>query len=244
MLNLFLQNLGATSRVLLISWSVLLVFEFAFPLERQSRKSYLRGLRNAIVIIPITTLIGTLLFSMVNLLPIQPFLLNLPNSLKPYSPLLGWFLGDICYYWMHRFQHTKFWWHFHNPHHNLKEVNAVNSASHWMEAITGFVFQTFPLMFISIPGEGIPIFSFLFVWGFYIHSNTKVTLGPLRYLFADPKYHRVHHSIEEKHWGKNYAAFFPIIAIVFGTAYFPKNEVLRTKDYQGQKEPNVSLFLR
>jgi sterol desaturase/sphingolipid hydroxylase (fatty acid hydroxylase superfamily) len=245
-LDSFLQNLRETSRVLLISWSVLIVFELLFPLERQSFKSYLRGLRTAAVVFPIASLVTTVMASVIQLHLVKPILIiKLPGFLKPYSPLLWMFLGDICYYWMHRFQHTKFWWRFHRPHHQLKEVNAVNSSSHWMESFTGFVFSTIPMAFVSIPDipYTIPIFSFLFVWGFFIHANTRLHLGVFRFIFADPRYHRIHHSMEERHFDKNYAAYFAIIDVIFGTAYFPKKEKVKT-GIEGEEEPRPLLFLR
>lgn len=242
-LAVFVNHLIATFKVVFISWAILILLEILFPLEKQSLKSYLRGARNTVVIIPITTLISVSLISIAPLLSIQPFILHVPDLFKPIAPLITWFLGDVCYYWMHRFQHTKYWWRFHRPHHELKELNIINSASHWMESFTGFFFQTIPLMFIQIPGEGLPFLSFLFIWGFFIHSNTRLNFGVFRYLFADGRYHRVHHSVNENHWGKNYAAFFPIIDIVFGTAYFPKKkERLKTKK-RGEMEPKLTEFL-
>jgi sterol desaturase/sphingolipid hydroxylase (fatty acid hydroxylase superfamily) len=246
LLDLFLQNLRETSRVVLISWSVLIVFELVFPLERQSFKSYLRGLRTAAVVLPIATSVSTLMASIIQLKLVQPILIiNLPDFIKPLSPLIWFFLGDICYYWMHRFQHTQFWWRFHKPHHQLRDMNAVNSQSHWMEAFTSFIFSTIPMAFVSIPNVTytIPVLSFFFVWGFFIHSNTKIHLGIFRYIFADPRYHRIHHSIEERHFEKNYAAYFSLIDVIFGTAYFPKKEKITT-GIEGEGEPRLSLFLK
>jgi sterol desaturase/sphingolipid hydroxylase (fatty acid hydroxylase superfamily) len=50
----------------------------------------------------------------------------------------------------------------------------------------------------------------------------RLPLGPLTPVFGGPQYHRVHHSILPEHHDKNFAAFFPIWDIIFGTAYLPK----------------------
>jgi hypothetical protein len=36
---------------------------------------------------------------------------------------------------------------------------------------------------------------------------------------GDPQYHRIHHSLEERHWNKNFAERLPIWDFLFGTLY-------------------------
>jgi sterol desaturase/sphingolipid hydroxylase (fatty acid hydroxylase superfamily) len=54
-------------------------------------------------------------------------------------------------------------------------------------------------------------------WGNFIHANIRVNLGPLSTVLCGPQLHRVHHSIEERHRDKNFAAFFPMWDVIFGT---------------------------
>jgi hypothetical protein len=58
----------------------------------------------------------------------------------------------------------------------------------------------------------------------FIHSNTRVHIGWLRYVFTTPQYHHWHHCIEEEYYGKNFAVFFPFIDKIFGTFYLPKDK--------------------
>ena len=55
--------------------------------------------------------------------------------------------------------------------------------------------------------------------GHFIHSNIKTNLGPLRYVIISPQAHRVHHSIEEKHYDKNFGVTFSIWDQLFNTFY-------------------------
>ncbi len=67
--------------------------------------------------------------------------------------------------------------------------------------------------------------------------NSKISLGPLRYVFSDNYFHRIHHSIEEKHHNKNFSAFFPFWDIVFRSAYFPKKDEFPEVGLQDEKQP-------
>jgi sterol desaturase/sphingolipid hydroxylase (fatty acid hydroxylase superfamily) len=49
-------------------------------------------------------------------------------------------------------------------------------------------------------------------------------MGLLTPVVTGPQYHRIHHSIEPKHLGKNYAAFFPIWDRIFGTCWQPARD--------------------
>ena len=40
--------------------------------------------------------------------------------------------------------------------------------------------------------------------------------------FVGPQYHRMHHSLQTQHLDKNFALFFPLRDIFFGTYYRPK----------------------
>jgi sterol desaturase/sphingolipid hydroxylase (fatty acid hydroxylase superfamily) len=93
-----------------------------------------------------------------------------------------------------------------------------------LEELFRIPFITLPLaILIHIDTPTLAILSSFFaVYGQFIHMNSKISLGPLRLFFADNYYHRIHHSIEETHHNKNYAAFFPIWDILFKTVHLPK----------------------
>ena len=72
------------------------------------------------------------------------------------------------------------------------------------------------------PTESVLIGTLLGAWGYIIHMNFRLDLGRLSLMLVGPQAHRIHHSILERHRDKNFAAFFPVWDILFGTFYRPK----------------------
>ena len=66
----------------------------------------------------------------------------------------------------------------------------------------------------------------LFLWLHivWIHSPTRVSFGPLRALLVDNRYHRIHHSLEERHFDKNFGAFTTLWDRLFGTYHAPARD--------------------
>jgi sterol desaturase/sphingolipid hydroxylase (fatty acid hydroxylase superfamily) len=103
-------------------------------------------------------------------------------------------------------------------------MNAVNSYHHASEAIVSLLLYTIPTsLIVSDMGPGLPFVS-LFIWLHivWIHSPTRANFGPLRALFVDNRFHRIHHSLEERHFDKNFGAFTTLWDRLFGTACFPE----------------------
>lgn len=129
-------------------------------------------------------------------------------------------LFDLLYYWLHRAQHRYAWlWQFHQVHHSITHMNCFNSYHHWLEDVARFVCISLPLLFvIQVDTPNLAILSAaISTWGWYIHSDTKIHLGKANTIVADNRFHRIHHSLKEEHYDKNFAAFFPVWDWVFGT---------------------------
>lgn len=145
------------------------------------------------------------------------------------TPILGGISAEFFYYWFHRLQHSnRFMWAFHREHHALREMSAWNSAHHCTEEIFRIPFITLPMALLFHMEIGpVPLFMSVLMGmqGQFEHSHTRLNLGALRYVVADNCYHRIHHSLEERHWNKNFGSFTSVWDNLFGTAYFPaKNE--------------------
>jgi sterol desaturase/sphingolipid hydroxylase (fatty acid hydroxylase superfamily) len=54
-----------------------------------------------------------------------------------------------------------------------------------------------------------------------MHMNMRLPLGPFTPLLVGPQYHRIHHSSLETHCDKNFAGWFPVLDIMFGSYYKP-----------------------
>ena len=59
-------------------------------------------------------------------------------------------------------------------------------------------------------------------WSFFIHANVRFRLGPLERVISSPAFHHWHHTNDE-HRDRNFAAIFPFLDVVFGTAWLPKH---------------------
>lgn len=163
--------------------------------------------------------------------------LDLPTIAGGYSPSQVWllvpvmaflplFVFDFFYYWFHRAQHMNRWlWQQHQIHHSDTSLNVTTSARHhWLEQPLRSFLILIPMNLLvqMTPVQSVMIGTFLGVWGYIIHMNLRLGLGPLEFIFLGPQAHRIHHSILEQHRDKNFAAFFPIWDILFGTFYRPK----------------------
>jgi sterol desaturase/sphingolipid hydroxylase (fatty acid hydroxylase superfamily) len=134
-------------------------------------------------------------------------------------------LSDLCQYAMHRLQRSvPFLWETHKFHHSEVAFNSsMQGRVHPLQYLVGGLFH---LPVVILFGARVPHFVAAFLafrlWGFFNHTNLRVGLGPLTPFLSGPQWHRIHHSISAEHYDKNFAAFFPIIDILFGTYYRPR----------------------
>jgi len=147
----------------------------------------------------------------------------LRNLLLPFLPML---VFDFFYYWHHRLQHiVPALWEQHKLHHMDETLCCLtNLRHHWLEDAIRVFTITIPMAFLvtMTPVEGAWIALFIAQWAVFIHANVRIPLGPLTPILAGPQLHRIHHSREARHGNRNFAAFFPVWDIVFGTYYRPK----------------------
>jgi len=144
------------------------------------------------------------------------WLQGLPSLLKLVP---GFLLVDFIIYWIHRAQHRfDLLWRTHAWHHSIEQL-------YWF---SGFRTSFFHSFLYAIPATAIPIlllklspleagigYSFALLVQFWEHTNFKVNIGPLAWVFITPDYHRVHHSTE--HSRSNYGTTFSFWDRMFGT---------------------------
>lgn len=152
------------------------------------------------------------------------------------------FMIDFVYYWFHRLQHaTSFLWRFHAVHHSIEEMNAINCSHHWTEGFLRVLFITTPLTLLI--GLRLPEIAFVATiiasWGQFVHADSRIDFGRLRWLFVSPVFHRVHHSTEIRHFDKNFAGIFPVFDMMFGTAVFARPNEAITTGLRDKHEPRT-----
>ena len=134
-------------------------------------------------------------------------------------------LADFLAYWRHRFEHRVLW-PIHSVHHAPRHLHAANDIGHPLQALYGVAFLSVPLSLIQVDGPALPtaLAALIGMLSIYIHSPVEVHLGPLRRLIVDNRFHRIHHSIEPRHFNKNFGICFSCWDHMFGTAYEPGDE--------------------
>lgn len=145
---------------------------------------------------------------------------------------------DFFFYWEHRAQH-RWLWRWHAPHHAIRNLSATNSWHHWSEILIFALFVSLPMSLLS-PAFGPRAFivGLLLSWQpIYLHSATRLQLGPLRRLIVDSRYHRIHHSLEPRHFERNFGAATPLWDWLFGTLYMPEEHEWPDVGLAGIDEP-------
>lgn len=145
--------------------------------------------------------------------------------------LLAFIVGELGFYWGHRLAHR--WpllWQYHALHHRPEQVDwLVNTRAHPVdfifERLCGLV-PIYLLGFVGTPGTSpLPALVVVLVgtvWGFLIHANARVRLGPLEHVIASPHFHHWHHTKGDP-VDRNFASTLPVIDRVFGTLHRPKD---------------------
>jgi sterol desaturase/sphingolipid hydroxylase (fatty acid hydroxylase superfamily) len=137
-------------------------------------------------------------------------------------------------------------------HHCPNRLYFLNAARfHPIEKTYLLIPEVIPFILLGTNAETLTMyFVFNGVHGYFQHSNIRLKLGPLNYIFSMTELHRWHHSkiIEESN--TNYGNNLIVWDIVFGTFFLPKNREVATigvynedypKSYLGQcKAPFVN----
>ncbi|MCM8730362.1 sterol desaturase family protein [Hephaestia sp. GCM10023244] len=212
---------------------ILTLFEMLNPLEDQPLKKRVNGAIFWAIFIPLTAAFLALWANLRDTFGVSP-LIALPNPANIYwagplagvvAGLVGAIVNDFFFYWFHRLQH-RWLWRWHTVHHSIRDLNAVNSYHHPSEAFIALIFYTIPASLIATnAGSALPFVVFgLWLHIVWIHSPTKANFGILRIALVDNRFHRIHHSLDERHFDKNFGAFTTLWDRLFGTAYFPTRD--------------------
>ncbi len=140
---------------------------------------------------------------------------------------LPWFVGGAIYlitmdlgeYAFHRAQHAFPWmWAMHSLHHGDRALNVTSTNRHfWLEPmIKTFTIWLAPALLFKVSPAMLALYFVAGFNNFLTHANLRVGLGGLSWLWNSPQYHRLHHSVEERHHNANYAALLPIFDVVTG----------------------------
>ncbi|WP_395623899.1 sterol desaturase family protein [Sphingomonas daechungensis] len=229
----FLQNVAGSTILVMFLLATCVAIEYLGPIERYSLRDRLPG-------IIINCVGGALTFALIwpvkwvwSAMGVAPFItIPLWDWLEPLGDAglaiqaaVLVVVADFLAYWRHRAEHSWFW-RVHVVHHAPRELHAANSIGHPIQALFSFAFIAVPMSLIQISGPTIPfvVGAVVSLLALYIHSPTAVNFGAARRIVVDNRFHRIHHSLEERHFDKNFGICFSIWDYMFGTAYEPGEE--------------------
>src|SRR6185437_3504983 len=114
-----------------------------------------------------------------------------------------------------------FLWKYHAVHHASKDVEWTSAARfHPLNLALGTAAVDVAALLAGISPE---IFIFLGPFNtlasVFVHANLNWTLGPLRYVFVSPVFHRWHHA--RAVCDMNFASTFSFLDVMFGTYHMP-----------------------
>lgn len=150
-------------------------------------------------------------------------------------------LYDFGRFFGHYIQHrSDILWAFHKVHHSAEVLTPISNArAHpidllcmwtFAHALTGVLLGVFSYIYGGTAGFymflGLHVGIFVYnIFGNLRHSHVWLSYGPaLSRLFISPAMHQIHHSTEERHFGRNIGYALSVWDGLFGTLYVPKGE--------------------
>ena len=133
-----------------------------------------------------------------------------------------WFLvADFSAYWVHRLQHaSRLVWAFHSTHHAQEQLNFATTVR--FHPVDHFIFDSLnfvPLLILGASPMGwLPLYLTIRSLGIAQHSRIKWRFGPLSKILVTPRFHSFHHSVDPRHYNKNFGAYLTIWDHIFRTA--------------------------
>lgn len=134
-------------------------------------------------------------------------------------------IADLGFYLSHRLMHSvPVLWHFHAVHHSSEEMDWLASFRvHPVDQVIVKGTSLLPVFALGFATEAIAIAGVIYQWqALLIHSNVRVSFGPLRWLVASPEFHHWHHSNHREAYDKNFSGQLLLWDLLFRTVHLPK----------------------
>ncbi|RPH76882.1 MAG: sterol desaturase family protein [Nitrospiraceae bacterium] len=226
--------------------------EFAFPASLYRHPSTRLDCRFAaidivltfLLYVPIITGIGLLGAKVMSVVLVGLMSWEPPRTMSPMVIVaagIGFLiLYDFINYWAHvLFHKVPLLWSFHQVHHSVEVLTPAAAYRIHPVEIIGFAVLQAPAVGLSavfyenILGRdhqitmifGVSIVGFvLTLLGTHLrHSHVWFSYGPvLNRVFMSPAHHQIHHSIDPRHWNKNFSVKLAVWDALFGTLYVPR----------------------
>lgn len=148
-------------------------------------------------------------------------------------------LLDFSGYLLHRLFHRGWFWRVHAVHHSSRDLDWLSSVRlHPLNELITRAVQVLPLLLLGFDLRVLAgVAPLLTLYAIFLHANLRWDFGPLRYVIATPRFHRWHHTSQNEGLDKNFAGFFPLWDIMFGTFYMPRGRQPEVFGVAGEAVP-------
>ena len=213
--------------------------------------------------------VATFLYYSLLSLPVSSFLSSLngvPTVIAATLFTVVFFtFDDFTKYWVHRWMHK--WpilWALHKVHHSAETLNPITVyRTHPLEGILfslrgafsqGIVISMFFFIFgdkvdlVTILGVNFLVFSFHIAGSNLRHSHIDIKYWSwLEKILISPAQHQLHHSLDERHYDKNFGAALAIWDWIFGSLHHSEdidNLVLGVEDDDFNPRSIKELYMK
>jgi sterol desaturase/sphingolipid hydroxylase (fatty acid hydroxylase superfamily) len=153
-------------------------------------------------------------------------------------------LMDMSSYWTHRLFHTvPFLWRFHAVHHSATTISwSTTGRLHPINDILNYSLGIIPAFLLGFPiGMVLAMAPILSWYAVAAHANWNPEYGPLRTVFASPRFHRWHHTLSHEGGNKNFSNVFSLWDRMFGSYYLPEDRAPEVFGLDDGKMPEQFL---
>lgn len=133
---------------------------------------------------------------------------------------VGFVAVEFAYYWFHRLSHRVRWlWASHAVHHSAEQMTLLSSLRlGWTNLLSAGWLCYVPLVLVGFdPRLVITLLALDLRYQFFLHTEAKISFGPLEWLLNTPAHHRVHHGSNAPYLDRNYGGMVIVFDRLFGT---------------------------
>ena len=226
--------------------AIIKIFDAKVLFSRSARTDYKVFLINRVMMIFVSPyllsqmVIATSIYYFLHTIPFfnTIYFREIPSNIIALLFTFSFFLfDDFTKYWVHRFMHK--WpilWALHKVHHSAETLNPITVyRTHPLEGIVfslrgafsqGIIISIFIYLFgskvdlVTILGVNVFVFVFHIAGSNLRHSHIGIQYWSwLEKLIISPAQHQLHHSLDLKHYDKNFGATLAIWDWIFGSLH-------------------------
>ncbi len=139
---------------------------------------------------------------------------------QPVAFILSWVSFDFFNYWIHRLQHSvRMLWALHSVHHSQTQLTFLTANRiHAAEQFYSGVLLMMPALLLGVAQpQWLPLLMLQIFSETVQHARLEWTYGKLGRVLVSPRFHAVHHSIDERDHDANFGRILSVWDRLFGT---------------------------